>query len=144
MPQHTAAVPVSELTTDQAVRHLIRTAIPIIEEKIMELTAATQRLTTEVTTQLQQTADALAALQDAVTSLQTSEQEKAELQARLDEALASNANAVEAINAQADALASDNPVVEEPVEEPVEEHPVDEPQPPIFFPPPADSAGGFA
>lgn len=125
--QPTATIPVSELTMDQAVRLLVRT-IPSLQEEIMALNAAVQRLTDEVTLQLQQTADALAQVQDAVDAAAVSASEKAALQAALDEATATNQAATEAINAQADALASDNPVAEEPTDP---EEPVDpsEPEP---------------
>lgn len=117
--QHAATIPVSELTTDQGVKHLIRTVIPQMEGTIiMALNAALERLGNEVTTQLQQTADALARVQEAVDAAAVSDAEKADLQAALDEAVATNQSATEAINAQADALAADNPV-EEP-EEPVD------------------------
>lgn len=89
----------------------------------MALNDAIQRLVTEVATQMQQTADALSGVQEALDNLQASESEKEALQAALDEATATNQNAADTINAQADILASDNPAEEPPVEEPTEEQP---------------------
>ena len=85
----------------------------------MALNDAIQRLTTEVATQMQQTADALSQVQQAVNDLQVSQEERDTLQTALDEAAASNQAAADAVNAQADILASDNPE-EEPVETPDE------------------------
>ena len=117
--QHTATVPITDLSTQQAVRHLIRHVIPTMQEEIiMALNAALARLGTEVQTQLAQTADAIGRIQAAVDALAASEAEKAALQAELDALRAANDAAVDAVNAQADALAADNPAEPEPEPEP--------------------------
>lgn len=71
------------------------------------------RLTEEVTQQMQQTADALASVQAAVDNLGLSEAKVAELQAALDEAVASNSTLQQAVQANIDTLASDDPAVPE-------------------------------
>lgn len=117
--QHTATVPITDLSTKQAVRHLIRHVIPTMQEEIiMALNAALARLGTEVQTQLAQTADAIGRIQAAVDALAASEAEKAALQAELDALRAANDAAVDAVTAQADALAADNPAEPEPEPEP--------------------------
>lgn len=96
------------------------------KEIIMALNEAVNRLTAEVTTQMQQTADALNGLQEAVDNLSASQAEKEALQAALDQAVASNESAAAAINAQSDVLASDNPPApEEPEPEPEPDTPVE-------------------
>ena len=136
MGRFTATVPLSYLSTKQAVRHLITCVIPTMQEEIiMALNAALTRLSAEVQTQLEQTAEAIGRVQAAVDALAASEAEKAALQAELDALRAANDAAVEAINAQADALAADNPD-EEPDPDP-EPEPVD-PEPEV----PADPEGG--
>ena len=123
--QPTAVLQLSSLTRKQLLWYIATDLIPSIKEDTMTaLTDALGRLQTEVSQQLQQTADALAGLQTAVDNLAVSEQEKAALQAALDEATAANEQAVAGINAQSDALASDDPSEPDPEPEP-EPEPVD-------------------
>lgn len=121
--QHTVSVALSEATTKQLLRYIIRAITNLKEELMADINVALANLTTQVTTQLGQTADAIALAKDATDKLAISETEKADLKAQLDAALAANTAAADAIQAQADALAADNPVVEEPA--PVEDVPVE-------------------
>ena len=94
----------------------------------MALNEAIQNLTNEVSIQLQQTADAIAQLRSTVESLEINKVQMAELKAQLSAVEEQNAAAAASIQAQADALAADNPVVEPAPEPEPEPEPAPEPE----------------
>lgn len=116
-------LPLDSLTKKQ----LLRLIYVTMKEDNMALNEAIQNLTNEVSTQLQQTADAIAQLRSTVESLEINKVQMAELRAQLSAVEEQNAAAAASIQAQADALAADNPVVE-PAPEP-EPEPEPEPAP---------------
>ena len=117
----TISVPIAEIRElENLLRESIHSNNQLRENFMANLTEAVAKLGAEVTLQLAQTSEALAAIAAKIEALEASEAAKAELQAQLEAALAANTMAVEAIEAQTAALAADNPVIEEPViEEPI-------------------------
>ena len=118
-------LPLDSLTKKQ----LLRLIYVTMKEDNMALNEAIQNLTKEVSTQLQQTADAIAQLRSTVESLEINKVQMAELKAQLSAVEEQNDAAAASIQAQADALAADNPV-DEPAPEPEPEpEPAPEPEP---------------
>ena len=118
-------LPLDSLTKKQ----LLRLIYVTMKEDNMALNEAIQNLTNEVSTQLQQTADAIAQLRSTVESLEINKVQMAELKAQLSAVEEQNDAAAASIQAQADALAADNPV-DEPAPEPEPEpEPAPEPEP---------------
>lgn len=118
-------LPLDSLTKKQ----LLRLIYVTMKEDNMALNEAIQNLTNEVSTQLQQTADAIAQLRSTVESLEINKVQMAELRAQLSAVEEQNTAAAASIQAQADALAADNPVVEPAPEPEPEPEPAPEPEP---------------
>ena len=118
-------LPLDSLTKKQ----LLRLIYVTMKEDNMALNEAIQNLTKEVSTQLQQTADAIAQLRSTVESLEINKVQMAELKAQLSAVEEQNTAAAASIQAQADALAADNPVVEPAPEPEPEPEPAPEPEP---------------
>ena len=106
-------LPLDDLTKKQ----LLRLIYVTMKEDNMALQEAIQNLTNEVAIQLQQTADAIAQLRSSVESLEINKVQMTELKAQLSAVEEQNSAAAASIQAQADALAADNPA-DEPDPEP--------------------------
>ena len=117
-------LPLDSLTKKQ----LLRLIYVTMKEDNMALNEAIQNLTNEVSIQLQQTADAIAQLRSTVESLEINKVQMAELRAQLSAVEEQNDAAAASIQAQADALAADNPVVEPAPEPEPEPEPAPEPE----------------
>ena len=110
MGRRSISLPLGWLTDRQLLLTIVKSQTTMEESIMSALTDALNRLSEEVALELQQLADALSATQAALNDLEVAVGDKAAVQAALDEALAAQSQAVDAINAQADALAADNPV----------------------------------
>ena len=117
-------LPLDDLTKKQ----LLRLIYVTMKEDNMALQEAIQNLTSEVSTQLKQTADAIAQLRSSVESLEINKVQMAELKAQLSAVEEQNDAAAASIQAQADALAADNPADEPDPEPEPEPEPEVEPE----------------